>query len=126
LNISNAGFGALQSSLSVLVTITAILGGVIVDRAGCDKAALISTTIVFIGLFIMIIGVSLNIFYGCLLGLAMIGVGGNWVSTAQEASMIRVYPEARGQHKKHPHQSNEVSLAFGSLFSIGKIVSMHD
>ncbi|RKP06308.1 major facilitator superfamily domain-containing protein, partial [Thamnocephalis sphaerospora] len=137
LGISNTGFGALQSSLSVLATVTPVLGGMLVDRVGCDEAALLSTSTVLVGLVVLMLSMAFGGFYGSLFGLAMIGVGSNWVTTAQDAAMVRVYPEARGRRhrpapqpldpslgpgKRREHRS-EVALMFGLLFSIGKLFS---
>ncbi|KAI8058038.1 major facilitator superfamily domain-containing protein [Syncephalis plumigaleata] len=119
LDISNTGFGAMQSALSLLGTVMPIMGGLLVDKMGCDVAALISTCTILMGLTILVSSLAGAWFGGSLIGLTMIGVAGNWVGTAQDAAVLRLYPKAHGGHKKQ----GEVAFVFGVLFAIGKVFS---
>ncbi|RKP25928.1 hypothetical protein SYNPS1DRAFT_28359 [Syncephalis pseudoplumigaleata] len=118
LQLSNTGFGAMQSALSLLGTVMPIVGGLLVDRMGCDLAALISTGTILVGLVILVASLSGAWFAGTLVGLTLIGVAGSWVGTAQDAAVLRLYPKAHGGHRRQ----GEVAFVFGILFAIGKVV----
>ncbi|KAI9593975.1 major facilitator superfamily domain-containing protein [Syncephalis fuscata] len=109
----------MQSALSIMGTVMPLVGGLLVDRAGCDIAALLSTSTILLGLSVLVTSLAWSWFNGCLIGLAIIGVGGNWVGTAQEAAVVRLYPGAHGGRKKQ----GEVAFVFGVLFAIGKVFS---
>ncbi|RKP13186.1 major facilitator superfamily domain-containing protein [Piptocephalis cylindrospora] len=111
LGLDNTHFGTLQASLSLLSTLTPLVGGWMADQVGIGPSAVLSSFLVLLGQTCVAIGVEARSFVIVLLGYCIQSVGSGGVIPVLESMLSRTYD--------HHH----LSTTLGFYLSFGKLVS---
>ncbi|PVZ99307.1 hypothetical protein BB558_004668 [Smittium angustum] len=84
LDITNAQYGALQSSVSLVNTIIPVLGGLFIDSFGTSLGSLLATSLIMTGSVIVAISTNMSSFGVMVLGRIIYGLGSGTIVTVQE------------------------------------------
>ncbi|KAL1917026.1 uncharacterized protein VTP21DRAFT_5224 [Calcarisporiella thermophila] len=111
LNITNAQYGVLQSSVSLVNSFIPLFGGIFVDSFGTGTGSLVSSFLIVVGQSIVSVGVQKGTYGVVIAGRVLFGVGSGTVVIAQESILGKWF---RGKG---------LTLALASLFSISRLAS---
>ncbi|KAJ1902654.1 hypothetical protein LPJ81_003484, partial [Coemansia sp. IMI 209127] len=84
LDITNAQYGALQSTVSAVNTILPILGGLFIDSFGTTTGSLLATSLIMIGNLIISISTHYRSFSTMVVGRILYGLGSGTITVVQE------------------------------------------
>jgi MFS family permease len=111
LHITNAQYGSLQSSVSVVNTVIPLLGGVFIDIFGTAKGSIVSSTMILVGNALVALSTNLASFPLMLLGRVLYGVGSGCIVLVQETIL------------SHWFKGKGLAVVIGAMISMGKLVS---
>ncbi|RKP34363.1 major facilitator superfamily domain-containing protein, partial [Dimargaris cristalligena] len=109
--ISNAQFGLMQASLSVVPTIMPFLGGLFVDRFGTGLSSFLAISLIVTGQCLVLIGSYSSLFVWMVLGYVVFGVGEGWLVVISETILVHFF-HGRG-----------LAVMIGLQIAIGKCAS---
>ncbi|KAL1915196.1 uncharacterized protein VTP21DRAFT_7472 [Calcarisporiella thermophila] len=111
LNISNAQYGVIQSSVSLTNTLLPTLGGLFIDSLGAPLGASLATLLVAIGNIFVAVGVQFSSVGILVFGRVVYGLGSGTVVICQETIISREIGRKR------------LAFVLGILFSFTRIAS---
>ncbi|KAJ1926929.1 hypothetical protein IWQ60_003368 [Tieghemiomyces parasiticus] len=111
LGITNAQFGLMQASLSVVPTIMPFLGGLFVDRFGTGSSSFIAISLILAGQLLVVYGAFSSLFGWMVGGYIVFGIGEGWLVVISETVLVHFF-HGRG-----------LALMLGLYTAIGKCAS---
>lgn len=112
LGISNAQYGVLQSSVSVVNTILPILGGLFVDVFGTSLGSVLATTFIAGGNILVALSVSVKSFPIMVVGRVLYGLGSGSIVIVQ------------GTILTHWFKGGGLSWAMGLQIAVSRLVGL--
>ncbi|KAI9592013.1 major facilitator superfamily domain-containing protein [Syncephalis fuscata] len=111
LDITNANYGVLQSSVSLVNTFIPLIGGVFMDRFGTALGSIICTTMILLGNIIEAISANTSSYGAMIAGRVIYGLGSGAVVIAQETILA------------HWFRGKALALAIGLQISVSRLSS---
>ncbi|KAI8054220.1 major facilitator superfamily domain-containing protein [Syncephalis plumigaleata] len=111
LDISNANYGVLQSSVSLVNTFIPLFGGIFMDRFGTALGSIVCTTLILVGNIVEAISANTSSYGLMIFGRVVYGIGSGAIIIAQETIL------------SHWFRGKALALAIGLQISVSRLSS---